>query len=68
MTVISDEYAAELVAKLRADHEARDELTGGEPIDPRDLLLLKLYDDLQSLTKATAFLNGGIPAVKRVSG
>lgn len=64
---ISDEYAAELVAKMRADHASRDELTGAEPIDPRDLLLVKLYDDLQAMKKGTAFLGvgGGIPKVQR---
>lgn len=68
MTSISDEFAAELVAKMRADHEARDELTGGEPIDPRDLLILKLYDDLQAMKKGTAFLGvgNGIKPVQRV--
>lgn len=61
--MISNEYAAEIVAKMRADIEGRDELTGAA-VDVRDLLLLKLYDDLQALTKATAFLGGGIPPVK----
>ncbi len=53
---------------MRADIDSRDELTAETPLDPRDLLILKLYDDLQALTKATAFLNGGIPQVKRVEG
>ena len=65
---ISPEYAAEIVAKMRADLDRRDELTAETPVDPRDLLLLKLYDDLQALTNATAFLGGGIPGVKRVTG
>lgn len=65
---ISNEFAAEIVAKMRADIERRDELTAETPVDPRDLLLLKLYDDLQGLTKATAFLGGGIPPVRKVAG
>lgn len=68
MTTISDDYAAELVANLRASIEGRDELTGAEPPDVRDLLILKLYDDLQALTKATAYLGGGIPPVRKVEG
>lgn len=63
---ISNEYAAEIVANLRAALERRDELTGAEPPDPRDLLLLKLYDDLQALTKSMAFLGGGIRPVTKV--
>lgn len=66
MTTISNEYAAEIVEKLRAQINARDETTAETPVDPRDLLLIKLYDDLQALTKATAFLGGGIPPVQRV--
>lgn len=62
---ISDEFAAELVAKMRADYGTRDELTA-DPIDLRDLLILKLYDDLQALTKSVAFLGGGIKPVQRV--
>lgn len=65
MTTVSNEYAAELVAKLRTEIESRDELTGAAPVDPRDLLILKLYDDLQALTAATAFLGGGIKPVTR---
>lgn len=65
---ISNEFAAEIVAKMRADIERRDELTAEAPVDNRDLLLLKLYDDLQALTKATAFLGGGIPPVRKVAG
>ncbi len=67
---ISDEYAAELVAKMRADLERRDELTAEAPVDNRDLLLLKLYDDLQALKKGTAFLGvgSGIPPVRKVAG
>ncbi len=65
---ISDEYAAEIVAKMRAELERRDETTADAPVDPRDLLLLKLYDDLQALTKATAFLGGGIQPPRRVNG
>lgn len=68
MSVISDDYAAEIVARMRADLERRDELTAETPTDPRDLLLLKLYDDLQSLTKATAFLGGGIMPIRKVAG
>lgn len=65
---ISDEFAAEIVARMRAEIERRDELTAETPVDPRDLLLLKLYDDLQGLTKAMAFLGGGIPPVRKVAG
>jgi hypothetical protein len=65
MTVISDEYAAELVAKMRAAHESRDELTA-DPIDPRDLLILKMWDDLKALEKAMSFLGGGIKPVRSV--
>ena len=68
MTVISNEYAAEIVAKMRVEHASRDELTGATPPDPRDLLLLKLYDDLQALTKAMGFLGGGIVPPRRVNG
>lgn len=68
MTVISNDFAAELIAKLRAGVESRDELTADTPIDPCVLLILKLYDDLQALTKATAFLGAGIPPVTRAGG
>lgn len=68
MTVISNEFAAELVAKLRAGVEKRDELTADSPIDPCVLLILKLYDDLQALQKAMAFLGGGIKPVTKVAG
>lgn len=68
MPVISDDYAAEIVTKLRADHESRDLVTGGEPPDPRDLLLLKMYDDLAALQKAMSFLGGGIKPVTRANG
>ncbi len=64
---ISNEYAAELVAGMRADIESRDELTGGAPVEVRDLLIIKLYDDLQALTNATAFLGGGIKPVTKVN-
>ena len=67
---ISNEYAAEIVDRLRADFEARDETTAVDPVDTRDLLLLKLYDDLQEIKKGAAFLGigGGIPPVRRVDG
>lgn len=65
---ISNEFAAEIVAKIRAEIESRDELTGGAPIDPQILLLLKIYDDLQALTKAMSFMGGGIKPVQRVAG
>lgn len=72
MTVISNEFAAEIVAKMRAHVESRDELTEvsdhGRDGDLQIMLILKLYDDLQALTKATAFLGGGIPPVTKVSG
>lgn len=70
MALISNEYAAELVGKMRAEIERRDELTAPVPIDIRDLLIIKLYDDLEALKKGTAFLGvgGGIPAVTKVSG
>lgn len=66
--MISNEFAAEIAARMRAKIEGIDELTGGDPVDESDLLLLKLYDDLQALTKATSFLGGGIPPVRRVDG
>lgn len=65
---ISPEYAAEIVTKLRAKVESRDELTAETPIDERDLLLLRLYDDLQALTKAMSFMGGGIQPPRRVNG
>lgn len=65
MPIISNDYAAEIVANLKAALAGRDETTATEPPDPRDLLLIKLYDDLRALTQATAFLGGGIkPVVK----
>ncbi len=66
MTTISSEHAAEIVAKLRTAIDSRDELTGGAPIDPCVLLVLKLYYDVQALTQATAFLGAGIKPVQRV--
>ena len=67
--MISNEFAAEIVAKMRSDIERKDPLTGGEPTDPRDLLLIKLYDDLQSMKRGTAFLGvGGIKPVQKVDG
>lgn len=65
---ISNEFAAEIVAKLRTEIESRDETTAETPADPRDLLLVKLYDEVQALKKGTAFLGvgGGIPPVQRV--
>lgn len=68
MTTISNEYAAEIVANMRAALAGRDETVTETPPDPRDLLLIKLYDDLQALTKATAFLGGGIKAPVKVNG
>lgn len=64
--MISDVAAARLVDQLRAAIDSRDETTAETPADPRDVLIVKLYDDLQALTKATAFLNGGIQPVQRV--
>lgn len=66
--IISSDFAAELVAKLRVGIETRDELTAESPIDPCILLIIKLYDDLQALTNATAFLNGGIQPTRRIDG
>ncbi len=70
MSVISDEFAAEIVARMRADIERRDETTAEGPVDNNTLLLLKLYDDIQALKRGTAFLGvgGGIPAVRKVAG
>ena len=65
---ISNEFAAELVASLRAKIESRDETVADTPADPRDLLILKLWDDMQQLRAATSFLNGGIRPVQRVAG
>lgn len=68
MTVISNDYAAVLIAYLRAQVEARDETVDPTPADPRDLLILKMWDDLQQMRAATSFLNGGIKPVTRVAG
>lgn len=70
MTTISNDFAAELIAKMRAEIDSRDETTAEVPVDPRDLLLIKLWDEVQDLKKGTAFLGvgGGIPAVTRVPG
>lgn len=67
---ISNDFAAELIAKLRAGVESRDELTAESPIDPCILLILKLYDDLENLKRGTAFLGvgNGIKSVERVGG
>lgn len=67
MQIISDERAAEIVASLKAKIERIDPVTGGA-IDPYDLLVIKLYEDVQALKKGTAFLGvgSGIPAVQRV--
>lgn len=68
--MISNEYAEEIVANLRAVTEGSDELTGGEPPNPRDLLLLKLWDELQAVKAGTAFLGvgGGIKPVTKIAG
>ncbi len=68
--IISDEYAAELVAKMRAEIERRDETTAEGPVDPLHLMIIKLYDDIQALKRGTAFLGvgGGIPPVRKVAG
>lgn len=66
--MISNEFAAEIAAQIRAEVTSRDETTAETPVNVRDLLLLKLYDDLQALTKATAFLGAGIPPVAKVEG
>ena len=62
MPVVSDEYAAELVARIEAD------LTNPDaPLSPtgmRDMLILKLWAEVQSLKAATAFF-GGIKPVQR---
>lgn len=65
---ISNEYAAELIESMRVEIEGRDELTGAIPLDPRDLLIVKLYDDLKALSTAMAFLGGGIKSVTKVYG
>lgn len=65
---ISNEFAAEIVANLRAALESRDETTATEPPNVRDLLLVKLWDDLHALTNATAFLGGGIKPTQKVNG
>lgn len=67
---ISNEYASELIAKMRAQIESRDETTALVPVDPCELLILKIWDDLQDLKKGTAFLGvgGGIKPVERVNG
>ena len=63
---ITNEQASKIVADMKAELDRRDELTGGHAVDSRDLLLIKLWDDLQALTNATAFLGGGIKPVQRV--
>lgn len=63
---ISDEFAAEIVAKMRAEIAKRDETTAEEPVNPETLLLLKLYEDLQKLRNATAFLGAGIQPTRKV--
>lgn len=71
MSAIANEQAAQIVAGLRADIEKRDETTALEPPHKDHLLavmVVKLYDDLQALTQATAFLGGGIKAPTRVTG
>lgn len=68
MTTISNEFAAELIDKLRAHVESRDETLAETPADPRDLLILKLWDDLEQMKQATGFLGVGIKPVTRVSG
>ncbi len=68
MSTISDDYAAELIAKIRADTERTDEIGAPVPVDPRDLLLIKLYDDLKALEKNMGFLGGGIKPTVRVNG
>ena len=66
MTTISDTYATELIAKLRADTERTDEIGAPVAVDPRDLLILKLWDDLKALQNGTAHIWGGIKGVQRV--
>ena len=70
MTTISNEFAAELIAKIKGELDKRDELTASTPIDPVVLLVVKLWDDLQDLKRGTAFLGvgAGIPAVRKVDG
>jgi hypothetical protein len=66
--MISNEYAAEIVANLRSAIARRDETVAETPPDVRDLLLIKLYDDLQALTKSMSFLGGGIRPVTKMEG
>ncbi len=66
--MITDDYAAELVAKLRASTQRTDEIGATIPADPRDLLILKLYDDLKALTKSMSFLGGGIRPTRAIDG
>ena len=61
---ISDEYAAELVANMQGYHAQSPHLTGVIETDYRDLLILKLWSEVQSLKAATAFF-GGIKPVQR---
>lgn len=70
MSIISDEFAAEIVGKMRAGLAQRDETVTIVPSDPEALLLIWLYDQIESLKKGTAFLGvgGGIPQVKKVDG
>lgn len=68
MIVISDDYAAELIGKLRAQTERTDEIGAPLPVDPRDLLILKLWDDLKTLQKGTAHIWGGIKPTRSIDG
>ncbi len=60
---ISDEYAAELVARIEADMA-----NPAAPLSPtgiRDMLILKLWAKVQALEGATGFLGGGIKPIGR---
>ncbi len=64
---VSDEFAAELVAKVAAGASAQAAADWGNA-DPRDLLILKLWAKVQALEGATGFLGGGIKPIGRSNG
>ena len=67
MAMTKEQMAAQIEA-WRAQIEAYDETTATAPINPYLPVIVQLYDDLQALTNATAFLGGGIKAPSRISG
>lgn len=64
MPPITDEYAAELVAELERPYRSG---VIGELVtaDPKELLILKLYAEVQALKKSIAFLGGIQPMTRK---